>query len=149
MCYLCRKIARTTWWTVGLLNWGDQFQFFFCFYNLYHSKVRSICQQNTSQIISLCTVSPSQEGAYQSLSHDSDFCSRRAGFISCLWMTQHPTPPPPPQPPSPPSNNARRLLCNNPWKQQWTKEIWLQLHLKRTEQNTQKRDHSISNPWSN
>ena len=32
---------------------------------IYQSKVRSICQRNTSQIISLCTVSPSQKGAYQ------------------------------------------------------------------------------------
>ena len=38
---------------------------FFCFYNLYHYKVRSICQRNTSQIISLCTVAPSQERACQ------------------------------------------------------------------------------------
>ena len=38
---------------------------FSCFYNLYHYKVRSICQRNTSQIISLCTVAPSQERACQ------------------------------------------------------------------------------------
>ena len=85
--------------------------FFCCFYNLYHYQVRLICQRNTSQIISLCTVAPSQERAYQSLSHDSDFCSRRAGFISCLWMTQHPTAPPfPPQPPSPPSKQPSTIV---------------------------------------
>ena len=115
MCYLCRQIARTTWSTVGLLNWGDQFQFFFLFLQL-HSKVRSICQRNTSQIISLCTVATSQEEAYQ-------ICLTIATFARDVFFVNDATPthpPPPRQPPSPPSNNPRPLLCNNPWKQQWT-----------------------------
>ena len=124
---------------------------FSCFYNLYHYKVRSICQRNTSQIISLCTVAPSQERACQ-ICHTIATFARDVQdlFLVCEWRnTQLPLLSP--RNPHPhPQNNPRRLLCNNPWKQQWTKEGWIQLHLKNNRtKHTKKRNHSISNQWSN
>ena len=74
----------------------DQFQILLCFYNLYHYKVRSICQRNTSQIISLCTVAPSQERAYQICYTIATFARDVQDlFLVCEWRyTQFPTPPP-------------------------------------------------------
>ena len=75
---------------------------------IYQSKVRSICQRNTSQIISLCTVATSQEEAYQ-------ICLTIATFARDVFFVNDATPlPPSGNPQFPPSNNPRPLLCNNP-----------------------------------